>query len=107
VTASASSSLTRLRIDHPEWLLGDQTIPWFAASWNFEVPEVREHKRALIEETCSSYDWDGLEMDWQRDAGPPIGADGRRPERSFVLEQGSIRVGAAHRAGREIGGAAH
>ena len=26
--------LTRLRQEHPEWLLGDRTSPWFALSWN-------------------------------------------------------------------------
>ena len=61
-----SSRLTRMRIEHPEWLLGDQTMEWFALSWNFEVPEVREHKYALIEDACRRYDWDGVELDWQR-----------------------------------------
>ena len=61
-----SSRLTRMRIEHPEWLLGDQTMEWFALSWNFEVPEVRAHKYALIEEACQRYDWDGVELDWQR-----------------------------------------
>ena len=60
------TELTRLRIDHPEWLLGPQTLPWSAAAWDFSVPQVREHKLALIAETCRRYDWDGLEMDWQR-----------------------------------------
>ena len=60
------SEMTRLRLEHPEWLLGDRTVPWFAGSWNFEHPELRRHKLALLEETCRAYDWDGLEMDWQR-----------------------------------------
>ena len=61
-----ASNLTQMRIEHPEWLLGKETVPWFACSWNFEVPEVREHKYAIIEEVCGRYDWDGLEMDWLR-----------------------------------------
>ena len=62
------TELTRMRIEHPEWLLGDRTSEWFALSWNFEVPEVREHRFAHIEEICTLYDWDGVELDWQRHA---------------------------------------
>ena len=62
------TELTRMRIEHPEWLLGDQTSEWFALSWNFAVPEVREHRFAHIEEICRLYDWDGVELDWQRHA---------------------------------------
>ena len=60
------SELTRMRIEHPEWLLGEQTTEWFALSWNFEVPEVRQHRFEHIREICSLYDWDGVELDWQR-----------------------------------------
>jgi hypothetical protein len=63
-----NSGLTRVRIKHPEWLLGDRTTEWMALSWNFEIPEVREHRLAYIEELCRSYDWDGVELDWQRHA---------------------------------------
>jgi hypothetical protein len=62
------SELTRMRIEHPEWLLGEKTTEWFAASWNYEVPEVREHRFAHIREICGLYDWDGVELDWQRHA---------------------------------------
>ncbi len=62
------TELTRMRIEHPEWLLGDQTSEWFALSWNFAVPEVREHRFAHVKEICQLYDWDGVELDWQRHA---------------------------------------
>lgn len=62
------TELTRMRVDHPEWLLGNQTSEWFALSWNFAVPEVREHRYAHIAEICERYDWDGVELDWQRHA---------------------------------------
>ena len=62
------TELTRMRIEHPEWLLGDSTSEWFALSWNFEVPEIRQHRFQHIEEICSLYDWDGVELDWQRHA---------------------------------------
>ena len=65
---SSSSDMTRMRIDHPEWLLGDQTSEWFSVSWNFAIPEVREHRYRHIEEVCRLYDWDGVELDWQRHA---------------------------------------
>ena len=60
------TELTRLRIEHPEWLLGDQTSEWFGLSWNFAVPEVRKHLFEHIRELCTRYDWDGIELDWQR-----------------------------------------
>lgn len=62
------TELTRMRIDHPEWLLGDRTSEWFALSWNMATPEVREHRYAHIREICERYDWDGVELDWQRHA---------------------------------------
>ena len=62
------TELTRMRIEHPEWLLGDRTSEWFALSWNFAVPEVREHRFAHIKEICGLYEWDGVELDWQRHA---------------------------------------
>jgi plasmid stability protein len=62
------TELTRMRVEHPEWLLGDQTSEWFALSWNMVVPEVREHRFAHIKEICERYDWDGVELDWQRHA---------------------------------------
>ena len=62
------SEVTALRAAHPEWVLGDRTSEWFAASWNFEIPEVREYRLAHIREVCTRYDWDGVEVDWQRHA---------------------------------------
>ena len=62
------SELTRLRREHPEWVLGDRTSEWFALSWNMAVPEVREHRYTHIEEVVTRYDWDGVELDWQRHA---------------------------------------
>ena len=58
--------MTRMRREHPEWLLGDKTLEWFALSWNFEVPEVRDFHLSYIEEVCRLYDWDGVELDWMR-----------------------------------------
>ena len=58
--------VTRLRVEHPEWLLGDKAPEWFALSWNFAIPEVRQHRFTHLRECCERYDWDGVEVDWQR-----------------------------------------
>ncbi|MBM3265406.1 MAG: hypothetical protein FJY97_18555 [candidate division Zixibacteria bacterium] len=57
------TELTRMRIEHPEWVLGDRTSEWFALSWNFAVPEVRELRYAHVAEICERYEWDGVELD--------------------------------------------
>ena len=61
-------ALTQLRRDHPEWLLGNRTSEWFALSWDFSVPEVRKWRFENIRKVCEFYDWDGVELDWQRHA---------------------------------------
>lgn len=61
--------LTNMRKGHREWLLGDNAAPeFFASSWNFAIPEVREHRLTHVEEACRLTDWDGIELDWQRHA---------------------------------------
>ncbi|MBD03378.1 MAG: hypothetical protein CME24_03410 [Gemmatimonadetes bacterium] len=57
-----------LRYEHPEWVLGDRTSEWFALSWNMAVPQIRQRRFAHVEEVCRRYDWDGVELDWQRHA---------------------------------------
>ncbi|MAE63038.1 MAG: hypothetical protein CMJ18_02095 [Phycisphaeraceae bacterium] len=69
VARSRTTEKTRMRIDHPEWMLGGRAASdWFAASWNMSVPEVRENRLAHLEELCHRWDWDGVELDWQRHA---------------------------------------
>jgi hypothetical protein len=63
-----AGKVTAMRYEHPEWLLGERTSEWFALSWNMAIPQVREQKLAHIEEVCRRYDWDGVELDWQRHA---------------------------------------
>ena len=58
--------LTQLRREHPEWLLGERTSEWFALSWDLSVPEVRRNRLDHVRELCERYDWDGIELDWQR-----------------------------------------
>ena len=66
---SQMEGLTKLRKDHPEWCLGRHQAPtWFAASWNFSVPQIREHRLQHVSEVAELAEWDGIELDWQRHA---------------------------------------
>ena len=47
--------LTKLRKDHPEWLLGEDTEEWFALSWNMAIPQVRENRFQHLREVCQNY----------------------------------------------------
>ncbi len=85
------TELTRLRIEHPEWVLGDKTLEWFALSWNMSVPEVREHRFAFIKELCTRYDWDGVELDWQRHAFHLPAADAYRLRYTLTDLQRALR----------------
>ena len=50
--------------DHPEWLLGEKGP--YKTSYNFALPEVRDYKLALAQETIENYDLDGLDWDFCR-----------------------------------------
>lgn len=64
---SKQDDLSQMRRNHPEWMLGDGAqSDWFALSWNMAVPEVREHRYEHVKELCERWDWDGVELDWQR-----------------------------------------
>ncbi len=66
---SKRAPFTQMRLDHPEWCLGEDHAPgWCATSWNMAIPEVRELKLQMITEACRLADWDGVELDWQRHA---------------------------------------
>jgi peptidoglycan/xylan/chitin deacetylase (PgdA/CDA1 family) len=65
---SKHRGLTQFRRDHPEYLIGDRTTEWFALSYDFSIAEVRQRRFDSIVETCNLYDWDGVELDWQRHA---------------------------------------
>ncbi len=61
------NGVTQLRRDHPEWMLGEGAqSDWFAMSWDMAVPEVREHRYEHVKELCERWDWDGVELDYQR-----------------------------------------
>lgn len=62
------ADMPRLKHDHPEWLLGDKVPAWFNTSWDYTHAGVREHRLAMIREIANKYDFDGIELDWQRHA---------------------------------------
>ena len=49
-------------------LLGDTVPAWFATSYDYSHAEVREHRLAMVAEVAENYDFDGIELDWQRHA---------------------------------------
>ena len=73
---SFGRDLSRFKRDHPEWLLGsgeaqypeDSVARAVWAAMDFAVPEVRNHAMACIEEVCRTYDLDGIEFDYGRNA---------------------------------------
>jgi hypothetical protein len=57
--------------DHPEYWLGDSnTSPYTKKDnirlFNYMLPQVRDHYFAIIQELCTNYDVDGVELDFQR-----------------------------------------
>ncbi|MCX6951865.1 MAG: family 10 glycosylhydrolase [Verrucomicrobia bacterium] len=55
---------------HPAWRLGDDPKPYAlsdtARVLNYLIPEVRDFYFAVLEEICTGYDVDGVELDFQR-----------------------------------------
>ena len=95
--------LTRLRKEHPEWCLGSGNAPkWFAASWNFAHPQVREHRLQHITEVARLADWDGIELDWQRHAYHLPLDDAYRLRYTLTDLQRAVRA-LTNRIGRERG----
>jgi len=63
--------LSRFREDNPELLLGppspDEPYSFFhATAFDFARPEVHERRLKVIDEMCSKYDADGIELDFCR-----------------------------------------
>lgn len=61
----------RLKLDHPEYLVGKADKPPKYGTWssvNYAVPEVRELAYRIFEEVCQKFDVDGVELDFFRHA---------------------------------------
>ncbi len=58
--------------EHPEYWLGDtDTSPYARGKDNvrlldYRIPEVRDYYYSILEELCTNYDVDGVELDFQR-----------------------------------------
>ncbi len=58
-----------LKAEHPEWLVGEPTKRTPFGRWssvNYAVPEIRDLAFRYIEEVCTNYDVDGIELDYFR-----------------------------------------
>ncbi len=90
--------------------------PWrsersWEGSYNYALPEVRDHHMALIDELCTTFDFDGLELDWMRWGlmfAPGDEAAGRAILSDFVqqvrskLDQAEQRIGHPIRLGVRV-----
>lgn len=52
--------------NYERFRIGPAVDDWDEAVFDWSIPEVREHKFALIEEACANYDIAGLELDFLR-----------------------------------------
>jgi len=85
--------LPTFKIEHPEWLIGEQRygdVTSYRTALNFAVPEVRELKFRVIEEIFRKYDFDGLEIDFLR--ATPYFLPGKEPENAQLLTELLQRV---------------
>lgn len=82
---------------HPQWRL--------AYGLDYEQPEVRKHHLKLVQEVCSRYDLDGLELDFERfwlyfRAGREH--EGVKLMTAFLEETRQATAGAAKRLGHPV-----
>ena len=58
-----------LKVEHPDWLVGDHVKRTPHGRWSsvdYERPEIRDLAFEFIEEVCRNYDVDGVELDFFR-----------------------------------------
>ena len=83
---------------HPQWRLSNGAL-------DYEQPEVRELHMKLIEEICSRYDLDGLELDFERFwlyFRPGREHQGAKLMRAFVEQARAATQKAAKRLGHPV-----
>ena len=59
----------QLKVDHPDWLVGDPVKRTRIGRWSsvdYARPEIRDLAFRFIEEVCRNYDVDGVELDFFR-----------------------------------------
>ncbi len=67
--ASNPLLIPRLKLDHPEWLMGSKERPPKRGLWSavdYAQPEIRALARRVIAETAANYDLDGVALDFWR-----------------------------------------
>lgn len=74
--------------EHPEYWLGNSDASPYTRSdnvrlFNYLIPAVRDHYFAILEELCTRYDVDGVELDFQR--FPKFFPDNQLEEGSKVM----------------------
>ena len=61
----ADPQMARFLLEHPEWVIRrDDGVPERAL--DYSVPQVREHRLAILRELAENYDIDGIELDFTR-----------------------------------------
>jgi hypothetical protein len=61
--------IPKLKVDHPEWLMGTKDQPPKRGTWSavdYARPEIRDLARRVIAETAANYDLDGIALDFWR-----------------------------------------
>lgn len=69
---TGTHTTSKFYVEHPEYMIGKdkyQTYSRVELLQNWAIPEVRDHKFALIEEVCKNYDIAGIELDFMRHFG--------------------------------------
>ena len=75
--------------NYERFRIGADTSDWDDGVFDWSIPEVRDHKFALIEEACANYDIAGLELDFLRH-WVRFGS-GTLPEARFEITQAFVR----------------
>jgi hypothetical protein len=64
---SSAHVVTEFTLEHPDWCIRDAAGK-IAGGMNYAIPQVREHRLAIMREQVENYDLDGLELDFMRHA---------------------------------------
>lgn len=95
--------------DHPEWQLRNGPNPapssWAASGFDYEQPEIRAYYAKLIQEVCTRYDLDGLELDFLRFDlyfRPGREHEGAKLMTTFIEETRAVTQAAAKRLGHPV-----
>ena len=64
---SSAHAVTEFTLEHPDWCIRNAAGN-IIGGMNYAIPEVREHRLAIMREQVEEYDLDGLELDFLRHA---------------------------------------